>query len=142
MFSKKPADQPRPFAASSVASSSPRGNSTFSILGADRAINGNVSASADLHIDGRIEADIACAALVQGEGSEIHGAVTAQTARLAGTVRGSISAGELIILKSARIFGDVSYDALTIEQGAEVDGKFAHRSAAAESDEPRLTLAS
>ena len=57
-------------------------------------------------------------------------------------MRGSISAGELIILKSARIFGDVSYDALTIEQGAEVDGKFAHRSGAAESDEPRLTLAS
>ncbi len=137
MFSKKRADQPRNNAANQVA------GSTFSILGADLAITGNVSASADLHIDGRIEGDIACAALVQGEGSEIHGAVTARTARLAGTVRGSISAGELIILKSARIFGDVHYDALTIEQGAEVDGRFAHRSSevAAEGDEPRLTLA-
>ncbi len=148
MFSKKPADPPRPYAVSSMASSSPRGGSTFSILGADLAIKGDISATADLHVDGRIEGDIACAALVQGEGSEIHGAVTAQTARLAGTVRGSISAGELIILKSARIFGDVAYDALTIEQGAEVDGRFAHRSAAGEvasaapeGDEPRLTLA-
>jgi cytoskeletal protein CcmA (bactofilin family) len=44
-------------------------------------------------------------------------------------VRGSIDAGSLVILKSARIHGDVSYDALTIEQGAEVAGRFAHRSA-------------
>ncbi len=51
-------------------------------------------------------------------------------------MRGSIAAGSLVILKSARIHGDVSYDALTIEQGAEVEGRFAHRSAA-----PALALA-
>ena len=141
MFSKKHADQPRPYAVSPVATSGTRGSSTFSILGADLAIKGDITASADLHVDGRIEGDVACAALVQGEASEIHGAITAQTARLAGTVRGSIAAAELIILKTARIFGDVSYDALTIEQGAQVDGKFAHRTGVIESDEPRLTLA-
>ena len=31
------------------------------------------------------------------------------------------------MLRSARINGDVHYDALTIEQGAEVEGRFAHR---------------
>ena len=45
-------------------------------------------------------------------------------------MRGSIAAGSLVILKSARIEGDVAYDALTIEQGAAVDGRFAHRAAA------------
>ena len=127
MFSKKPADQPRLFAVSQV------GGSTFSILGADLAITGNVSASADLHVDGRIEGDIACAALVQGESGEIVGAVTAETARLSGTVRGSINVRELVVLKSARIHGDVHYDALTIEQGAQVDGRFAPRAVAEES---------
>ncbi|MEQ8773176.1 MAG: polymer-forming cytoskeletal protein, partial [Erythrobacter sp.] len=92
--------------------------------GSDVAIKGDVSASADLHIDGRIEGDIKCASLVQGETSEIHGAVIAESARLAGRVVGSITARELVILKSARIEGDVHYDALTIEQGAEVDGRF------------------
>ncbi|WP_230206630.1 polymer-forming cytoskeletal protein [Novosphingobium sp. Gsoil 351] len=103
--------------------------STFSVFGPDIAITGDVTASADLHVDGRIEGDIVCQTLVQGEGSEITGAICAQSARLAGTVRGSIDAGHLTILKSARILGDVSYDALTIEQGAEVDGRFAHHSA-------------
>jgi cytoskeletal protein CcmA (bactofilin family) len=105
-------------------------SATFSILGADTAIRGDISASADLHIDGRVEGDVACASLVQGESSEITGAVTAEHARLAGKVRGTIDARELVILKSARIEGDVHYDALTIEQGAQVDGRFAPRGAA------------
>ncbi len=144
MFQKSPAASPRSPAAS------PMGGSTFSVLGADIRITGDVAASADLHIDGRIEGDVTCTALVQGEGGEIVGAVTAETARLAGTVRGSISARELVILKSARIHGDVHYDALTIEQGAQVDGRFAPHAAAkqielpvrAEDHEPKLILAS
>jgi len=99
--------------------------STFSVIGADVTITGNISATADLHIDGRIDGDITCASLVQGEKSAINGVVTADTARLAGKVTGSITAKELVILKSAHIEGDVHYDALTIEQGAEVDGRFA-----------------
>nr|WP_073973178.1 polymer-forming cytoskeletal protein [Erythrobacter donghaensis] len=99
--------------------------STFSVIGADVTITGNISATADLHIDGRIDGDITCASLVQGEKSAIGGAVVADSARLAGKVTGSITAKELVILKTARIEGDVHYDALTIEQGAEVDGRFA-----------------
>ncbi|NBC88194.1 MAG: polymer-forming cytoskeletal protein [Alphaproteobacteria bacterium] len=104
------------------------GSSTFSVIGSDVAIKGDVSASVDLHVDGRIEGDIKCASLVQGETSEIHGAVIAESARLAGRVVGSITARELFILKTARIEGDVHYDALTIEQGAEVDGRFSPNS--------------
>ncbi|MCR9180585.1 MAG: polymer-forming cytoskeletal protein [Erythrobacteraceae bacterium] len=99
--------------------------STFSVIGADVVIKGDISATADLHVDGTIEGDIRCASLVQGESSNINGAVTAESARLAGRVAGSITARELVILKSAVIEGDVHYDALTIEQGAQVDGRFA-----------------
>jgi len=99
--------------------------STFSVIGADVVIKGNVSATADLHIDGMIEGDIKCASLVQGESSTISGGVVAESARIAGKVTGSITARDLVILKSARIEGDAHYDSLTIEQGAEVDGRFA-----------------
>jgi hypothetical protein len=130
MFPKKSEIALRAFSASSVSSPS------FSVLGADVAIKGNISAQAELHIDGRIDGDIACASLVQGEGSEIVGAITTESARLAGRIKGSITAGELVILKSAHIEGDVFYDALTIEQGAHVQGNFAHRE-----PEPKLALA-
>jgi murein DD-endopeptidase MepM/ murein hydrolase activator NlpD len=62
----------------------------FSMLGAHLTIKGDITATADLHIDGRVEGDIACAGLVQGEASEIVGAITAETAHLAGTVRGRL----------------------------------------------------
>ena len=129
MFSKKSADQPFSPAADRDRTMASRngGPSTFSVLGSDLSITGDIAASADLHIDGSVEGDIACSSLVQGEASTITGAVTAETARLAGRVTGSIAARELIILKTARIEGDVHYDALTIEQGAQVEGRFARR---------------
>jgi cytoskeletal protein CcmA (bactofilin family) len=150
MFSKKPDE----YSPSSPPVARPMANgSTFSIIGSDVLIKGDISATVDLHVDGRIEGDIQCASLVQGEGSHIDGAITAETARLAGTVSGSITARELVVLRSARINGDVHYDALTIEQGAEVEGRFAHRApgkvattplvtAKSDDGEPKLTLAS
>ena len=73
---------------------------------------------------------IDCASLVQGEASQIAGEVKAESARLAGRVDGSIHARELVILRSATINGDVHYEALTVEQGAAVQGRFAPRDAA------------
>lgn len=101
------------------------GGSTFSVLGADVAIKGNVEASADLHVDGTVEGDLHCTSLVQGESSRIEGGITADSARLSGTIKGTITVRELVILKSARIDGDVHYETLTIEQGATVNGRFA-----------------
>jgi cytoskeletal protein CcmA (bactofilin family) len=101
------------------------GGSTFSVFGADVAIKGSIEASADLHVDGAVEGDVACTTLVQGETSSIEGGIVADSARLAGTVKGTITVRELVILKSARIDGDVHYETLTIEQGANVNGRFA-----------------
>lgn len=101
------------------------GGSTFSVIGADVTIRGDIEASADLHVDGAVEGDLACTSLVQGESSRIEGAINADAARLSGTVKGTITVRDLVILRSARIDGDVHYETLTIEQGANVNGRFA-----------------
>ena len=111
----------------------PMSGATFSVFGADTQVKGDIIASADLHLDGRVEGDVTCASLMQGESSEIVGAITAESARLHGAVRGTVTAGTLVIGISARIHGDVHYDTLSIEQGAQVDGRLSQRSA-----EPRL----
>lgn len=98
---------------------------TFSVIGPDVTIRGDIEASVDLHVDGSVVGNIACASLVQGESSRIEGEIKAESARLSGEVQGTIEVRELVVLKSARISGDVSYDTLTIEQGASVDGRFA-----------------
>ena len=118
MFSKKPDSIDRPSGSAGMS------GSTFSVLGPDIAINGDLTATA-----GKINGDIKCAALVQGEASEVTGMVVAESARIAGRIKGSISADILVIQKTARIEGDVSYGSLTIEEGAQVEGKFTHRAA-------------
>ena len=134
MFSKKPESTDRQSGNGVMA------GSTFSVLGPDIAVGGNLIAKMDLHLDGKVDGDISCAVLMQGETSEVTGAVVAESARIAGKIKGSISAGTLVIQKTARIEGDVAYGVLTIEEGAQVDGKFTHRAATAEV-EPKLMLA-
>ncbi|WP_120076272.1 bactofilin family protein [Aurantiacibacter odishensis] len=98
---------------------------TFSVIGPDVTIRGDIEASVDLHVDGKIVGNLACASLVQGESSRIEGEIKAESARLSGEIKGTIEVRNLVVLKSAQIEGDVSYDTLTIEQGASVDGRFA-----------------
>lgn len=158
MFSKKrekASDTPRNRRASDRPMAN---NSTFSVIGSDVAIKGDISATTELHVDGKIEGDINCASLVQGADSVIEGAISAESARLAGKLTGSIASRELVILKSAQIKGDVHYNSLTVEQGAQIEGRFAPQSSASGGmiaametskknpgdtgdDEPKLTLA-
>jgi cytoskeletal protein CcmA (bactofilin family) len=115
-------------------------HTTFSVLGSDVVITGNVSASVDLHVDGKIDGDLKCANLVQGEASEIKGAVMADTAKIAGLLDGSIEAKTLIVHATARITGDVIYETITIENGGKVEGKLSHRRAGAVKSPPPLEV--
>lgn len=112
-----------------MASSRNAPGSTFSVFSSDISITGDIWATAEMHFDGKIEGNISCSGLVQGDTSEITGGITADTARLAGQVHGTIDVRELTILKTARIHGDVRYESLTIEQGAQVDGLLSMRGA-------------
>ena len=115
-------------------------HTTFSILGSDVVVTGNVAASVDLHVDGKIDGDLKCANLVQGEASEIKGAVIADTAKIAGLLDGSFEAMTLIVQATARITGDVTYETITSENGGKVEGKLSHRRAGAVKSPPPLEV--
>lgn len=99
---------------------------TGSVIGPDIVITGNVAASADLQIDGRVDGDVLCGTLVQGADSRITGALKAESARLGGSVEGSVAVRQLTIERSARITGDVDYESIAIETGASIDGRLKH----------------
>jgi cytoskeletal protein CcmA (bactofilin family) len=110
--------------------SSPQGSAgkrgMFSVIGPDMVITGNVAATADLHIDGRVDGDVHCGNLVQGNDSRINGGVKAESARLGGSIEGSVSVRQLTIERAARITGDVEYESIAIETGASIDGRLKH----------------
>jgi cytoskeletal protein CcmA (bactofilin family) len=111
-------------APSSVRSS---GSNTMSFIGAEVIIHGNVSGQGDIHLDGMIEGDLGCSSLILGSGGRIKGNVTAEKATLGGTVEGTINAATLVVERSARITGDLAYDTVSIENGAQLDGRMNHR---------------
>ncbi|WP_430442651.1 bactofilin family protein [Sphingorhabdus contaminans] len=113
---------------------------TFSIIASDVEIVGNLNARVDLHIDGKIQGDVTCGNLVQGEGSIIAGKVIAESARLSGSVEGSIEANDLVIESTARITGDVVYTNLTIAPGGQIEGKFRHKSSGGAPSISRTTV--
>lgn len=113
---------------------------TFSIIASDVEIVGNLTARVDLHIDGKVQGDVSCGNLVQGEGSIIAGKVIAESAKLSGHVEGSIEANDLVIESTARIMGDVVYSNLTIAPGGQIDGKFRHKSSGGAPSIARTTV--
>jgi cytoskeletal protein CcmA (bactofilin family) len=99
----------------------------MSFIGGEVTISGNVSGQGDLHLDGTIEGDLACNTLILGPGGRVKGNIQAAKATLAGAVDGTVDARDLVVEKSARVRGDLSYESVSIETGAQVDGRLTQR---------------
>jgi cytoskeletal protein CcmA (bactofilin family) len=99
----------------------------FSFIGPEVTVTGDIDTAGRLHIDGKVVGDVRCTSLTQGESGVVHGNITAGDARLAGLVDGAVEAGALQLDASARITGDILYEALGIATGAEVEGRFKRR---------------
>jgi len=111
----------------------PRGTGrgdTYSFIGPEVVVTGDIATPGQLHVDGKVVGDVRCGTLSQGEGGEIHGNILADEATLAGLIDGAVSAGSLLLEASARVTGDVLYESLTVSTGAQVDGRFKRRAGA------------
>jgi cytoskeletal protein CcmA (bactofilin family) len=99
------------------------GSGNLSFLGSDVTITGNIGGDGNLHIDGRVDGDVQCGQLIIGQSGQVNGNVTADQAKIAGSINGTVSAQTLTIEASARITGDLSYDSVSVETGAQVEGR-------------------
>jgi cytoskeletal protein CcmA (bactofilin family) len=97
-------------------------NPAFSVIGSDIVITGNIEATVDLHIEGRVEGDVRCATLFLGDASTIKGKVIADRVRIAGTVEGSIETKDLAIEATAKVNGNINYERLRVASGGQIDG--------------------
>lgn len=112
---------------SSGIASSTRGGGGLSFIGTDVVISGNVTGTGQLHIDGRVEGDVQCETLIQGQGGTIAGHISCDTGHLAGLIDGTVKARVVTLEPSARVTGDVSYETLSIAAGATIEGRLARK---------------
>jgi cytoskeletal protein CcmA (bactofilin family) len=94
-------------------------SSDLKILGGDLKI----ISRGTLQVDGEIEGDVAGAEIVIGEHGKVTGTIAAERVIVRGRTSGVIRAMAVALQPSARVEGDIHHISLSIEQGAEFDGR-------------------
>jgi len=77
----------------------------------------------DVHVLGRFRGEIeATGRLVTGEGSRVDAHIVADTAEIAGELKGEIKVRSLVLHEKARVEGNVDTQVLNIREGAQLNG--------------------
>ncbi len=103
-----------------------------SLIGAETRIEGNISFSGGLRVDGEVNGNIIAApgkpsTLVLSEHACVRGEVSVTHLMVNGVVEGPVNVAEYLELQSkARVTGNVHYKALEIQLGAIVEGRLIH----------------
>lgn len=95
------------------------------VISSGMKVEGKVSSSGSIRLDGTIQGDIDCEGNVTiGEQGKVYGKVDGLSITIGGKVEGEIKAKEKLILESkANLKGDVFTKILVVESGAHFDGK-------------------
>jgi cytoskeletal protein CcmA (bactofilin family) len=95
-------------------------------LGASLTINGHITGSEDLQIDGKVEGPISLHGheLTVGPTAQLHSEIHAGEVIVSGKVVGNVHArGRVDIKKDGSIVGDISSARISIEDGAHFKGR-------------------
>ena len=115
MFTKK---------SSQMAKNNETENPSINIIRKGTEINGDITCSGDIRIDGVLNGTlISEGKLVIGSSGIIEGEATSKNADLSGKIKGQLIVKELLQLKAtANILGDINTNKLSIEPGANFTG--------------------
>ena len=119
-------------------------NRIDSLIGAGTRIEGNVSFSGGLRVDGEILGNVTAVAdqpstLVLSEQARVDGEIRVSHLVVNGSINGPVHAVEFLELQSrSRLKGDVHYNTLEMHLGAIVEGRLVHSSSEAKTVELKL----
>jgi cytoskeletal protein CcmA (bactofilin family) len=103
------------------------------LIGAGTTIEGNITFSGGLRVDGHVRGDVHAAedgagTLVLSEQARIEGEIRVSHVVINGTVVGPLQAAEYVELQAkANVTGDVHYRTLEIHLGAVVQGRLVYQ---------------
>jgi cytoskeletal protein CcmA (bactofilin family) len=94
-------------------------------LAAGTSVKGDIETQGDIRIDGTVEGSLVSKGkLVVGNTGHIIGEVNCVTAHISGKLEGIISVSEMLkVQESGQLKGEISYGKLSVEPGAELEGK-------------------
>lgn len=107
-------------------------NRIDSLVGAGTKIEGNISFTGGLRVDGEIKGNVIAdpskpSTLVLSEQARVDGEIRVTHLVVNGIIVGPVNAAEYLELQSkAKVTGDVHYKTLEIQLGAIVEGRLIH----------------
>jgi len=113
-------------------------NRIDSLIGAGTRIEGNVTFSGGLRVDGEIKGNVIASCgqpstLVLSEQARVDGEIHVSHLVVNGSVNGPLHSAEFLELQAhSRIKGDVHYNTLEMHLGAVVEGRLVHNSSVTE----------
>lgn len=109
------------------------------VVGSNTSFEGSFVSSGNVRMDGQFAGSLEISGnILVGESADIHADINARNISIAGTVRGNIAGAKVQLLRTGRIWGDISASALTTEEGAFIDGKITmvgHSASPSQTDE-------
>ncbi|MBC7812177.1 MAG: polymer-forming cytoskeletal protein [Burkholderiales bacterium] len=94
------------------------------LIGANCTIEGVIRSDANVRLDGTFTGTLEITGnVLVGETAKINADIHARNVSIAGAVRGNVSGKKIQLLRTGRVWGDISAAALTTEEGAFIDGK-------------------
>jgi cytoskeletal protein CcmA (bactofilin family) len=133
MFSSKSRDKDSAPPAMPTIPSGPQANnkraqrsSAPSIISADLVVNGTLTSTGDIQIDGRVDGDVHSSGLVIGDKAHIQGEILADDVTIRGHVHGSIRARKVLLCSTSHVEGNILHEAFSVEHGAFFEGNCRH----------------
>src|SRR5512140_1013395 len=80
---------------------------SIATIGEDLTITGNVTSKGELHVNGRVQGDVHCVALVLGENAQLKGGVVAEDVMVRGRLIGSVRALRVMLQSTSHVEGNL-----------------------------------
>ena len=98
--------------------------STPTILAKDVEIDGRISSSGVIEIEGHVKGIVKGNVVALRENGFVEGDIFAESINIRGRFEGNIRSKSITISSKARVSGKVEYETLFVEDGAFIDGQF------------------
>ncbi|WP_050525410.1 bactofilin family protein [Pseudorhodobacter aquimaris] len=93
-----------------------------SVLASDLKVTGDIISKGSIEVMGEVDGSITSESLIVSHEGAIKGNVAAKTVDLRGRLHGKIDSGALTLRSAAQVTAEITYETLTIESGAQVEG--------------------
>ena len=94
-----------------------------SVIGSEMEIVGKIKCNGIMRVVGKLKGTINCSELIVEENADVQATITANSVSVNGTVIGIIKTGAIEISSNASFNGELFYERIAIDSGANMDAK-------------------